>query len=488
MGRPGYDLVVRSKRAILPAGEAPAAVAVLDGRIATVGRYDARLEGVREHDLGDVALLPGLVDTHVHAAQPGQDPRETFRVVTAAAAAGGVTTILDIPPWTSRDAALPDGAPPDGSFRPAAALRARRAAADGSCLVDVGFWGGAVPGGAISENLAGLRLLSEAGVFGFECFLAGHDAGSPPLDDRGLRAALAELASTANETLMTVHAEEGSEITPPSGPGYAAFLASRPPRAERRAIEKVVAAAASSNGARAHIAHLSAAECVALIAGAKAAGIALTAETCPHYLLLTAEEIPDGATWFKTCPPIRDAINREALWRGLEMGTIDCVVSGHWARAPAADRPGTPSDRAGGGEAGNGDAGDFGAAPSGISCIDLGLPAMWAAARRRGHGLPDVVRWMAERPAAIAGLAGKGRIASGFDADLVAFDPETEFTVRGSGLTRPGTETPYAGRTLAGTVRAAWLRGRPITAGQRPHGMLISRGAAGGGAAGGGAA
>jgi allantoinase len=446
-----YDLVVRSKRAVLPAGETPAAVAVLAGRIAAVERYDARLRAAREEDLGHIALLPGLVDTHVDLG--AQDTvrqesarHESVRDATAAAAAGGVTTILDVP-LSSAEATVS-----------AAALRAKRAAADGNCVVDVGFWGGAVPG-----NLAELRPLHEAGAVGFKCSLADREtAGFAPLDGPGLRSAFAELAAIGAGTLMAVHAEDAGEVTRASGSAYSAFLASRPPRAERRAIEKVVAAAAGvgADGAvRAHIAHLSAAECVALIAGAKAAGIALTAQTCPHYLFFAAEEIPDGATQFKCCPPIRDAINREALWRGLETGAIDCVVSGHSPR-PAGSRVA--------------DTTDFGAARAGISSLQLSLAVMWTAARRRRHRLSDVVRWMAQQPAAIAGLSHKGRLAAGCDADLVAFDPGAEFKV-GAGPAHPGQVTAYEGRMLAGAVKAVWLRGVPVAAGDPPRGRLISR-------------
>ena len=442
-----FDLVVRSKRAVLPAGEAPAAIAVLAGRIAAVERYDARLRAAHQEDLGHIALLPGLVDTHVQVGTRDGARHRALRDTTAAAAAGGVTTILQTPLSSGHNTVS------------AAALRAKRAAAEGNCAVDVGFWGGAVPG-----DRAELRPLHEAGAVGFTCFLADPDtAGFAPLDGPGLRAAFAELAAIGTGTLMAVHAEDASEIKPVCGPSYAAFLASRPPRAERRAIEKVVAAVAASD-VPAHITHLSAAECVALIAGAKAAGIALTAGTCPHYLFFAAEEIPDGATQFTCFPPIRDAINREALWRGLEAGAIDCVVSGH---SPAPPGPGRA------------DTADFGAARAGISSLPLSLAAMWTAARRRRHELGDVIRWMAQQPAAIAGLSHKGRLAAGCDADLVAFDPSAEFTVPTAGPSHRGRVTAYEGRMLAGAVKAVWLRGDRVAAGSPPRGRVISRGQGG---------
>ncbi len=470
-----YDLVVRSRRTVLPAGEAPAAVAVRDGRIAAVAPYDARLDAVREEDLAAIALLPGLVDMHVHVHEPGRSDGEGFAATTAAAAAGGVTTILDMP------------VPSLPSTISVQVLQAKRAAAEGRCAVDVGFWGAAVPG-----NLAELGPLYDAGVVGFKCFLAGRrpvDAADSvrstrasamqdatedlvPLDAAGLRAAFARLADLGPDTLMAVHAEDWSEIRPASGPGYSTFLASRPPRAERRAIEKVVATAAAT-GVRAHIAHLSAAECAALIAGAKAAGIALTAETCPHYLFFAAEEVPDGATEFKCDPPIRGGINREALWRGLESDTIDCVASGH---SPRAARPQDQGRRARDKAAARAETGDFGTADSGIAALELSLQAIWTVARRRRHGLADVVRWMATRPAALAGLSWKGRLAVGCDADLVAFDPDALCTVHGATLARPDPVSPYEGRVLAGAVRAVWLRGEAVTAGAPRRGHLIIRG------------
>lgn len=437
----GYDLVLRSRRMVLPGGVQPAAVAVRQEKIAAIAGYDARLDAVRDHDLGDLALLPGLVDTHVHVNEPGRTGWEGFEAATRAAAAGGVTTICDMPLNS-----LP-------TTVTAQALRVKRAAAAGKCAVDVAFWGGAVPG-----SQPELRGLHEAGVTGFKCFLA--DSGVPefpPLDAAGLRAAMAEAGRTGS--VLAVHAEDPGELGEASGTDYGSFLASRPARAERRAIETVIAAAAHTRS-RAHIVHLSAAGCVPLIGEAKASGVALTAETCPHYLVFAAEEVPRGGTEFKCCPPIRDAANREALWRGLEAGLIDCVVSDHSPCPPALKRK---------------ESGDFGAAWGGIASLQLGLAAVWTVARRRGRTLADVARWMATAPAALAGLTGKGMIAAGYDADLVAFDPGAAFTVRGVGLQHRSPVTPYEGRVLAGTVRQVWLRGQVMTPGAPPAGRLLRR-------------
>ncbi len=433
-----YDLVLRSRRTVTPDGQRPAAVAVNAGRIAAVAAYDAPLDTAADTDLGDVALLPGLVDTHVHVNEPGRTEWEGFATATRAAAAGGVTTIVDMPL---------NSLPPTVDV---AALHAKRTAAEGQCHVDVGFWGGAVPG-----NAADLPALHDAGVFGFKAFLV--DSGVPefpPLDAAGLRAAL-----DAVDALVVVHAEDPGHVhAVAASPRYADFLASRPPEAETTAVATALAAARDT-GARLHVLHLSAAGAVPLLAAARRAGVRVSAETCPHYLTLDAAEVPDGATAYKCCPPVRDRDNRDALWQALAAGDIDCVVSDHSPCPPALKRV---------------DTGDFAAAWGGIASVQLGLPVVWSEARRRGHDLADVVRWMARAPADLVGLADKGRLAVGADADLVAFDPDATFTVDPRRLHHRHPVTPYAGRELTGIVRGTWLRGRPVT-GDAPHGRLLER-------------
>jgi len=435
-------LLIRSRRMVLPDGEREAAVFVRDHRIDAVGDYDLQLDADRTVDLGDLPLLPGLVDSHVHVNEPGRTEWEGFATATRAALAGGVTTICDMPLNSSPVTTTVD------------ALRAKVKAAAGQCAVDVAFWGGAVPG-----NLPDLRPLLDAGVVGFKCFLI--DSGIPefpPLSREELRAAMAELAGTG--AAMIVHAEDPTQVSEPAGPSYDAFVASRPPVAERRAIETVISAAAFS-GARAHIVHLAAGECAALISSAKAAGIQLSAETCPHYLFFAAEEVPAGHTEFKCCPPVRYAVNREALWRALGDGAIDAIVSDHSPCAPALK--GLPD-------------GDFRTAWGGISSLQLGLSVVWSVARRRGFTLADVAEWMCAFPASLADLPTKGKIAVGGDADFVAFDPDTSWQVHGAELQHRHPVTPYDGRTLTGRVTRVWLGGTEVTPAGPPQGRLLARG------------
>jgi allantoinase len=433
-----FDVVLRSRRVVLDAGERPAAVCVSGGRIAAIEPYDAVLAAGAGHDYGDLALLPGLVDTHVHVNEPGRTEWEGFATATRAAAAGGVTTILDmplnsIPPTVSVDA-----------------LETKRRAAHGRCRVDVGFWGGAVPG-----NAADLAPLHEAGVFGFKCFLV--DSGVPefpPLPADAFETALRQVPGA----LFVVHAEDPAALRPfPGSPRYTDFVDSRPSDSEELAVATVLDAAART-GTRVHILHLSSARAVPLLAAARSRGVAATAETCPHYLALTAEEVPDGATEFKCCPPIRDGANRDELWRALAEDVIACVVSDHSPSTPDLKR------------------GDFGTAWGGIASLQLGLPVVWTQARRRGHTLADVARWMARRPAELAGLRRKGQLAPGFDADVAVVDPDATFVVDPAALHHRHPVSPYAGRRLHGVVRATWLRGEP--AGDEPHGRLLVRGLA----------
>lgn len=445
-----YDLVLRSRRVVLPDGERPAAVCVSGGHIAAILPYDAPAAAPRDFFLGDLAILPGLVDTHVHVNEPGRTEWEGFASATRAAAFGGVTTLIDMPL---------NSIPPTTT---AAALAEKRAAAKDRCSVDVGFWGGAIPG-----NGDDLRPMHKAGVFGFKCFLA--DSGVPEfpaLDASGFEAA-ARRAAALGATLI-VHAEDQQVLDEHSldehigraetfVTEFGSFLASRPDAAESSAVADVLAIARRT-GARVHILHLSSAEPLALIEAARVDGVRVTVETCPHYLVFNAEEVPPGATEFKCCPPIRHAANRELLWEALDSGLIDFVVSDHSPCTAELKRR---------------DTGDFAAAWGGIASVQLGLPAVWTEARRRGWTLSRVVDVMARRTADFAGLPHKGRIAVGCDADLVVFDANAEFTVNAAELAHRNPVTPYHGRTLTGVVRATYLRGEPV--GGTPRGKLLRR-------------
>jgi allantoinase len=441
----GFDLVFRAQRVVTPAGEVAGCVGVRDGRVAAVEPLEAALAGERTITLsGDEVLLPGLVDTHVHVNEPGRTEWEGFASATRAGAAGGVTTILDMPL---------NSIPPTVDV---AALEVKRKAAAGRLHVDVGFWGGAVPG-----NLDTLRALHDAGVFGFKCFLLDSGVDEfPPLGVEELDRCLRVLATFP--ALLLVHAEDAETVrrAPPARGGrYADFLRSRPREAENLAVAQVIECARRS-GARVHVLHLSSADALPLLRGARRDGVRVSVETCPHYLTFDAETIPDGATQFKCCPPIREAGNRELLWRGLADGTIDLVVSDHSPCTPELKRFGD---------------GDFGAAWGGIASLQLGLPAVWTAARARGHTLVDVVRWMAKAPADLAGLRRKGRIAVGADADLCMFAPDQAFVVDAGRLHHRHPVTPYAGRRLTGAVRGTWLRGHEVT-GDRCRGAMLNRG------------
>jgi allantoinase len=390
------------------------------------------------HD--DVVVLPGLVDSHVHVNEPGRTEWEGFATATAAAAAGGVTTIADMPL---------NSIPPTVDV---AALQTKQRAATGQLAVDVAFWGGAVPG-----NAASLGALHDGGVVGFKCFLLPSGVDEfPPLDRAQLHTAMSVIAGFGG--LLIAHAEDAHRIAAASGRHFADFVASRPPEAEAAAIDLLLAETART-GCRTHVVHLSSAAGVELIAAAKRGGLPVTAETCPHYLTFTADDVPDGATEFKCCPPIRDAGNRDALWQGLFDGVIDLVVSDH--------SPCTAADK-------RLDLGDFGVAWGGIASVQLGLAAMWTAGRERGVTWPQLARWMSTAPAALTGLTDRGAIAPGRRADLAIVAPDETFVVDPARLRHRNPITPYAGRTLAGVVRETWLGGAAIVDGER-RGRLVRR-------------
>ncbi|MFE9631289.1 allantoinase AllB [Streptomyces sp. NPDC006463] len=434
--------VFRSRRAVLPEGERPADVVVVDGRITEVAEY-ASITGHPVEDLGDLALLPGAVDTHVHINEPGRTEWEGFHTATRAAAAGGVTTLIDMPL---------NSIPPTTTVEH---LEVKRQAALGSVFVDVGFWGGAIPG-----NTGDLEPLHNAGVFGFKSYLSPSGVDEfPHLGTREqLREALAEQARIGARAI--IHAEDPQILdAAPSVPGrdYDDYLASRPGASEVAAVEQLLEMA-KETGAKVHVLHVSCADVMPVIAKAKAEGVDVTAETCPHYLTLAAEEIPAGNTAFKCCPPIREESNRDRLWEALANGEFVGIVTDH--------SPSTLGLKLL-------DTGDFASAWGGIASLQLGLSAIWTEAARRGHSLSDVVRWMSTGTAAFAGLDRKGAIAVGKDADLVAFAPEATQHIEAGRLLHKNPVTPYSGRTLTGVVQATWLRGEKVDVDGAPKGRLL---------------
>ncbi len=449
MTRP--DRAVTSTRVMVGDAIRPARVEVADGHVTAV--VDPGVRGSAGidvlHDVGDLVVLPGLVDSHVHVNEPGRTHWEGFATATRAAALGGVTAIVDMPL---------NCLPPTTDV---AALVTKRAAAAGQVVVDTAFWGGAVPG-----NDDELARLHQAGVRGFKAFLC--DSGVPEygcVHPRDLVPLLERIA--ALDTTLLVHAEDpdicDAAATAVAGRdvrAHASWLASRPPGAEVAAIGALVEGVRRT-GARVHVLHLSAAAAGPVLADARSEGLPITVETCPHYLTLHAEDIPDGATEFKCAPPIRERANADALWDLLGDGVIDAIVSDHSPCPPADKVP---------------ERGDFLAAWGGIASLQLGLPLVWTSARARGHDLSDVVAWMAAGPAAIGSLEDRGRIEPGAVADLVAFDPDATWEVDGSQLAHRHPVTPHHGRTVTGRVVHVWAHGRPLVADGRlvgpPRGRL----------------
>jgi len=428
-------LVIRSQRVLVDGELRPASIVVQDGVITAIGGFEESGWGADHHDFDEAVVMPGLVDTHVHINEPGRAEWEGFVTATRAAAAGGVTTLIEmplnsIPATTSREA-----------------FSVKVAATEGRLTVDVGFWGGVVPG-----NVPELRSLYEAGVFGFKCFLV--PSGVPEfaaVNEADLREALPVLSSLG--AVLLVHSELPgpieealAEVRGDDPRRYTTWLKSRPRAAENEAIALLIRLSREFD-VHVHVVHLSSSDALGYLRQARAEGAKITVETCPHYLTFTAEEIRDGATEFKCAPPIRRRTNREQLWRALADGSIDLIATDHSPCPPAMKCRET---------------GDFLRAWGGISSLELSLPVMWTEARQRGAGIPQIARWISEGPSRLAGLSRKGAIAVGCDADLVVWDPDAEFRLDAGALHQRHKLTPYAGRKLRGVVQTTFLRGQKI--------------------------
>jgi allantoinase len=449
------DLIVRGRRVIAPEGERSAAIHVRGGVIAAITAFDDLPKGSVVHEAHDFVVMPGIVDTHVHINEPGRTEWEGFSTATRAAAAGGITTLIEMPlnsiPATTT----------------AAGFREKLAATAGKLWVDVGFWGGVVPG-----NGSELRPLWESGVFGFKCFLV--PSGVEEFDyvtERDLRDVLPELGALKAPLLVHAElpgpiAEAEKKLTKADPRRYSAWLASRPRAAENKAIELLVNLAREL-GAHIHIVHLSSSDALSTLQQVKSEGLLVSVETCPHYLTFDSEDVGDGRTEFKCAPPIRERDNREKLWAALGDGTIDFIATDHSPCPPAMKLLET---------------GDFLNAWGGIAALELSLPAVWTEASSRGYAVPRLAEWLCSGPARLAGLGQKGRIAVGYDADFVIWNPDGRFSVEPAKLHQRHKITPYAGRELLGQVETTFLRGRKIfergELSHSPLGQILRRGSA----------
>lgn len=430
------DLIIRSKRVVTPLITGPATVHIGGGKIERVGAWDDVPSGIPLDDAGISVVMPGNVDAHVHVNEPGRTEWEGYETATRAAAAGGVTTIVDMPL---------NSIPPTTTL---AGFEEKLIAARGKCTVDVAFWGGVVPG-----NTGELAPLIERGVRGFKCFLIHSGVDEfPHVTEPDLRIAMPEIARL--RSVLLVHAEVPGPIDAAAASlagldprAYETFLRSRPRESENEAIALMIRMCRETN-CRIHIVHHSSSDALPMLRAAKAEGLPLTVETCPHYLTFAAEEIADGATHFKCCPPVRERENREKLWEAIADGTIDMVVSDHSPCTPALKLQ---------------ESGDFMDAWGGIAALQFGLPVMWTNLKKRGFGIADLTHLMSAQPAKLAGLDNrKGKLAAGFDADIVVWDPEAEFTVIPAIIEHRHKLTPYSGMDLRGVVTMTYVNGKTV--------------------------
>ena len=430
------DQIIRSRRVVTPLITGAASVHISGGKVARLGEWDDVPAGIHLMDAGSSVVMPGNIDAHVHVNEPGRTEWEGYETATRAAAAGGVTTIVDMPL---------NSIPPTTTL---SGFEEKLAAAEGKCTVNVAFWGGVVPG-----NTAELAPLIERGVRGFKCFLIHSGVDEfPHVTEEDLRIAMPELARL--DSVLLVHAEVAGPIDAAAASlagldprQYDTFLRSRPRESENEAIALMIRLCRET-GCRVHIVHHSSSDALPMLRSAKAERLPLTVETCPHYLTFAAEEIADGATHFKCCPPVREGENREKLWEAIADGTIDMVVSDHSPCAPALKLQ---------------ESGDFMDAWGGIAALQFGLPVMWTNLKNRGFSIGDLTRLMSAQPAKLAGLDHrKGRLAAGYDADLIIWNPEAEFKVVPEIIQHRHKLTPYSGMELFGKIETSFVGGDKV--------------------------
>lgn len=429
-------MIIRSQRVVTPDGVGPASVHIDDDRIERIGEFDDVGTADRVVDAGDSVVMAGLVDAHVHINEPGRTEWEGFETATRAAAAGGVTTLVDMPL---------NSVPATTSL---AGFEAKLEAASGKCHVDVGFWGGVVPG-----NADELAALYEAGVLGFKCFLCPSGVDEfEHVSTADLELAMPVLSELG--AVLLCHSElpsvidAAADVWPHGNPRhYGLYLASRPRSAEDQAIALMCELSARFD-TRVHIVHLSSATALGLLRRARGRGVPVSVETCPHYLFFGSDDVADGATQFKCAPPIRPPGNADELWEALGAGDIDLIATDHSPSPPELKCL---------------DSGRFDQAWGGIASLQLLLPVVWTEARERGYSLTDLTQWVSAAPAELAGLTQrKGRLAAGHDADIVVWNPDAEFVVDAQKLQHRHKITPYDGRTLRGVVEATYVRGELV--------------------------